>query len=180
LIKETESSTRQNEKEFSMKKVENGHFVKIDYTGTLENGDTFDSSRDSQPIEVEVGAGRVIKGFEQALIGMAQNEKKTFTLEPDEAYGHRDENLEHNFMRSELPQGVDPKAGQVLTLKNPEGGQFPAFVKHADAEKITVDLNHPLAGETLTFEIEVLEINDMPSSSSCTPSACSSCCGSCS
>lgn len=163
-----------------MKTVENGHFVKIDYTGTLENGDTFDSSRNAQPIEVEVGAGRVIKGFEQALIGMALKEKKTFTLPPEEAYGPRDQNLEHSFMRSELPQGVDPKAGQVLTLKNPEGGQFPAMVKHADTEKITVDLNHPLAGETLTFEIEVLEINDMPSPCSCTPSSCSSCCSSCS
>jgi len=163
-----------------MKTVENGHFVKIDYTGTLENGDTFDSSRNSQPIEVEVGAGRVIKGFEKALIGMAPKEKKTFTLSPEEAYGHRDDKLEHSFERSELPQGVDPKAGQVLTLKNPQGGQFPALVKHVDSEKITVDLNHPLAGETLTFDIEVLEINDMPSPCSCTPSACSSCRGSCS
>ncbi|MDY6987517.1 MAG: peptidylprolyl isomerase [Thermodesulfobacteriota bacterium] len=163
-----------------MKTVENGHFVKIDYTGTLENGDTFDSSRNSQPIEVEVGAGRVIKGFEQALIGMALKEKKTFTLPPEEAYGPRDQNLEHSFTRSELPEGVDPKAGQVLTLKNPEGGQFPALVKHADTEKITVDLNHPLAGETLTFEIEVLEINDVPTPCSCTPSECGSCCSSCS
>ncbi len=83
-------------------------------------------------------------------------------------------------MRSELPQGFDPQAGQVLALRNPRGGQFPAKVKHADEEKITVDLNHPLAGKALTFEVEVLEINDAPSPSSCTPSACGSCGSTCS
>ena len=66
-----------------MKKVENGHFVKVDYTGTLENGDVFDTSRNSHPIEVEIGAGKVIKGFEDALKGMAQDEKKTFTSHKD-------------------------------------------------------------------------------------------------
>jgi peptidylprolyl isomerase len=163
-----------------MKKVENGHFVKVDYTGTLENGDVFDSSRDTHALEVEVGAGRVIKGFEDALLGMAKEEKKTITLSPGEAYGPRNESLEQTFMRSELPEGFDPQVGQVLALQNPQGGQFPAKVKHADEEKITVDLNHPLAGETLTFEVEVVEINDAPSPSSCTPSACSSCGSTCS
>ena len=163
-----------------MKRVENGHFVKVDYTGTLENGDTFDSSRNSHPIEVEVGAGRVIKGFEDALVGMAEREKKTVTLPPEDAYGHRNERLEQTFMRSELPQGFDPQVGQVLALQNPQGGRFPAKVKYADDEKITVDLNHPLAGQTLTFEIEVVEINKEPSPSACTPSACSSCGTTCS
>ena len=163
-----------------MKKVENGHFVKVDYTGTLENGDVFDSSRNAHPIEVEVGAGRVIKGFEEALVGMAEKEKKTFTLSPEEAYGHRNESKEQSFMRSELPQGFDPQVGQVLALRNPQGGQVPAKVKQTDEEKITLDLNHPLAGETLTFEVEVLDISDTPSPSSCTPSACSSCGSTCS
>jgi peptidylprolyl isomerase len=163
-----------------MKTVENGHFVKVDYTGTLENGDIFDSSRNSHPIEVEVGKGRVIKGFEDALIGMAENEKKTFTCSPNEAYGHRNESLEQTFMRSQFPQGFDPQVGQMLALRNPQGGQFPARVKHKDDEKITVDLNHPLAGKTLTFDIEVVEINDEPSPSSCTPTACSSCGSTCS
>jgi len=163
-----------------MKKVENGHFVKVDYTGTLESGDIFDSNRNTHPIEVEVGAGRVIKGFEAALVGMAENEKKTLTLSPEEAYGHPNESMDQSFMRSELPEGFDPQVGQVLALQNPQGGQMPAKVKHADDEKITVDLNHPLAGETLTFEIQVLEINDEPSLSSCTPSACSTCGPSCS
>ncbi len=163
-----------------MKKVENGHFVKVDYTGTLENGNTFDSSSNTHPIEVEVGAGKVIKGFEDALVGMAVNEKKTFTLSPEEAYGQRNDALEQSFMCSELPEGFEPKVGQVLALRNPHGGQVPVKVKHVDDEKITVDLNHPLAGEALTFEIEVLEINDEASQPSCTPSACSTCGPACS
>lgn len=163
-----------------MKKVENGHFVKVDYTGTLENGETFDSSRGAQPIEVQMGAGTVIKGFEDALMGMAESETKTFTLTPEQAYGERREDLEQTFMRSELPDGFDPQVGQVLALRNPQGGQIPATVKLADAEKITVDLNHPLAGKTLTFDIEVVKINEESSQPSCSPSACSSCGSTCS
>jgi peptidylprolyl isomerase len=163
-----------------MQKVENGQFVKVNYTGTLENGDVFDSSRNAHPIEVEVGSGRVIKGFEDALLGMAITEKKTFTLSPEEAYGPRNEDLEQSFMRSELPPGFDPQVGQVLALQNPQGGHFPAKVKEADQEKVTVDLNHPLAGKTLTFEIEVLETNDEATLPSCTPETCTTCGTTCS
>jgi len=158
-----------------MKRVENGKFVKVEYTGTLENGDVFDTNKNSHPIEVEVGAGKLIKGFENALVGMEQNEKKNFTLSPEEGYGKRNEELEQTFSRSELPDGFDPQVGQVLALRHPEGGQIPARVKHADAEKITVDLNHPLAGKTLSFEIEILEINDEASQPVCSPSTCSTC-----
>lgn len=163
-----------------MKTVENGHFVKVEYTGTFENGETFDSNRNGHPMEVEVGAGRVIKGFEDALIGMAEKEQKTFTLPPEEAYGHRNNDLEQSFMRTELPEGFDPKVGQVLALRHPDGGQIPARVKYADDEKITVDLNHPLAGKTLTFDVQVVEINTEPSAPSCEPSACSTCGTTCS
>lgn len=163
-----------------METVKNGHFVHVKYTGTLENGAVFDSNRDTHPLEVEVGAGRIIKGFEDALLGMTKAEEKTFTLSPEEAYGPRNESLEQSFMRSELPEGFDPKVGQVLALQNPQGAKFPAKVKRADEEKITVDLNHPLAGETLTFAIKVVEINDSPSPSVCTPSSCSSCGSTCS
>ena len=162
-----------------MKKVENGNFVKVEYTGMLENGDVFDTNENSHPIEVEVGAGKLIKGFEDALVGMQENEKKNFTLSPEHGYGERNEALEQTFSRSELPDGFDPKVGQVLALRHPQGGQIPAKVKCADTEKITVDLNHPLAGETLTFEIEILEINDEATQSSCNPSACSTCGGTC-
>jgi peptidylprolyl isomerase len=163
-----------------MKKVEDGHFVKVDYTGTFEDGETFDTSRGAHPIEVHIGQGGVIKGFEDALMGMAVKETKTFTLAPEEAYGPRRDDLEQTFQRSELPEGFDPQVGQVLALRNPQGGQIPATVKHADDEKVTVDLNHPLAGKSLTFDIEVVEINNESSQPACEPSACSSCGSNCS
>ena len=163
-----------------MKKVENGNFVKVEYTGKFENGETFDSNRNGHPLEVEVGAGRVIKGFDDALIDMAVDEEKTFTLSPEEAYGERNEELEQSFARTELPEGFDPQVGQVMALRNPQGGQIPAKVKHADDEKITVDLNHPLAGKTLTFEIKVMEINTEASEPACEPSSCTSCGTTCS
>ena len=163
-----------------MEKVESGMFVSVNYTGSLANGEVFDSSEGGQPLEIQMGAGQLISGFETELMGMALNEKKTFTLSPGEAYGDRNESLEQSFGRSELPEGFEPQVGQVLALRNPEGGQVPAKVKHTDDKKITVDLNHPLAGETLTFEIEVLEINDEASPSLCSPSACGDCGSTCS
>jgi peptidylprolyl isomerase len=146
-----------------MRRVQKGHFVKVNYTGTLENGEVFDSTQSCQPLEVEVGSGNVIKGFEDALIGMAQNEKKTFSLEPADAYGHRDDSLEQSFERSEIPADFQPKVGEVVGLQTEQGNQVLATVKHIDSEKLTVDLNHPLAGRSLTFEVEIGEINDQPS-----------------
>ncbi|MBW2173515.1 MAG: FKBP-type peptidyl-prolyl cis-trans isomerase [Deltaproteobacteria bacterium] len=89
-----------------MKKAENGNFVKVEYTGKFEDGETFDSNRNGHPLEVEVGTGGVIKGFDDALIGMAVDEEKTFTLSPEEAYGERNEELEQSFMRLNSLRGL--------------------------------------------------------------------------
>lgn len=142
-----------------MKKAEDGLYVSVQYEGTLSNGEVFDSSRGSQPLELKMGAGRLIKGFEDALKGMSLNEKKTFTLEPKDAYGERDETLKTSFPRKEAPSGVDPQVGQTVTLTSPQGQHVPGRISEVDDEKITIDLNHPLAGESLTFEIEVVGIN---------------------
>ena len=163
-----------------MKKVESGHFVRVNYTGKLDDGEVFDTNISTQPLEVEMGAARIIKGFEDALLGMAEQEKKTFTLSPEEAYGARDDNLEQSFMRSALPDNFDPKLGEVVALQTPEGQPFPAKVKGSDDEKIIFDLNHPLAGQALTFEIEILEINNEASPSTCAPSSCGCSCETCS
>lgn len=142
-----------------MQKVENGLFVSVDYTGTLENGEVFDSSKDREPLEVHMGAGNMIPGFESALMGMSLNESKTFTLSPEEAYGQRDESRRYDFPRSDIPEGFEPEVGQVLTLTNSDGQQIPARVDRIDDEIVYFDLNHPLAGESLTFTVEVLGIN---------------------
>jgi len=143
-----------------MQKVENGLFVNVDYTGTLGSGEVFDSSKDREPLEVHMGAGKMIPGFESALIGMALNESKTFTLSPEEAYGHRDDSRMYDFPKSEIPQGMEPEVGQILALTNPDGQQIPARVDRMDDETVFFDLNHPLAGESLTFAVEILGISE--------------------
>lgn len=146
-----------------MDKVEKGKFVKVDYEGRLDNGEVFDSSQDGQPLELQVGGGQIIKGFEEQLQDMELREKKTFTLNPEEAYGNRDENQLHTFSRSEVPEEMNPQIGDMIGLQTPDGQQIPATIAEADEEKIVVDLNHPLAGKALTFDIEVVEITDQPS-----------------
>jgi len=145
-----------------VKKVENGMFVSVDYKGTLKNGDVFDSSHRRQPLEAKMGEGHLISGFENELIGMSLHEKKTFTLEPEEAYGQRNENLRQNFPRADVPPEMNPQVGMTVSLYSQEGKQIPAQIVHLDGEKVTVDMNHPMAGETLTFEIEVVGISDTP------------------
>ncbi len=143
-----------------MQKVENGLYVSVDYTGTLESGEVFDSSKDREPLEVHMGAGNMIPGFESALMGMTLNESKTFTLSPEEAYGHRDDSRTYDFPRSEIPQGMEPEVDQILALTNPDGQQIPARVDRMDDETVFFDLNHPLAGESLTFAVQVLGISE--------------------
>ena len=152
-----------------MKKVDNGLFVCVDYKGTLQNGDVFDTSHGRQSLEIKVGAGQLITGFENELMGMSLNEKKTFTLEPEAAYGQRNENLTQNFPRADIPPELNPRVGMTVGMHNPDGQQIPAQIVHLDDEKVTLDMNHPLAGESLTFEIEVVGISDTPTQA---PSEC--------
>lgn len=148
-----------------MDKVENGLYVSVDYRGTLQNGDVFDDSHGRQPLEVHMGVGQLIAGFEKQLMGMALNDKKQFTLEPEDAYGQRDESLTRDFAWADLPAEMEPQVGMMIALQSPEGQQMPAKITHLDDEKLSVDLNHPLAGESLTFEIEVVGISESPTQS---------------
>lgn len=145
-----------------MTTVENGLFVQVAYKGTLGNGEVFDTSEGRAPLEVHMGEGQMIPGFEAALMGMAVNEKKTFTLEPDDAYGHRNDELTHTFQRSEIPPEATPETGQTILLSTPDGRQVPAQVIEVTDEKVVVDLNHPLADQSLTFDIEIVGITDAP------------------
>ena len=142
-----------------MKKVETGQFVSVHYKGTLQNGEVFDTSEGRHPLEVQIGEGQIISGFENALMGMSLNEKKVFTLDPEDAYGQKDESLTHSFPRADVPAEINPEVGQTVALSSPEGQQVPALITTVDDEKVVVDLNHPLAGQTLTFDIEVVGIS---------------------
>jgi peptidylprolyl isomerase len=160
--------------------VENGKYISVEYTGTLGNGDVFDSSAGRQPLEILMGAGQLIPGFESQLMGMGLNEKKVFTVTPEEAYGERDDRLMQSVPRAEVPPSMDIQPGMVVGFVTPDGHKAPARVVHMDDEKLIMDLNHPLAGESLTFEIEVVGINDAPTQKSegC-PSDCNCSEGSC-
>ena len=142
-----------------MEKVENGQFVSVHYKGTLQNGEVFDTSDGRHPLEVQIGEGQIISGFENALMGMSLNEKKVFTLDPEDAYGQKDESLTHSFPRADVPAEINPEVGQTVALCSSDGQQVPALITEMDDEKVVVDLNHPLAGQTLTFDIEVVGIS---------------------
>lgn len=145
-----------------MERVESDLYISVEYTGTLKNGDVFDTSSGRQPLEVKMGSGQLIRGFENELMGMALNEKKSFTLKPEEAYGERDENLMHNIPRSNVPPNMNPEEGQMVGLQTQDGRQVPARIVSVDDDKIVLDMNHPLAGQTLNFDIEVVGISDTP------------------
>ena len=142
-----------------MEKVENGQFVSVHYKGTLQNGEVFDTSDGRHPLEVQIGEGQIISGFENALMGMSLNEKKVFTLDPEDAYGQKDESLTHSFPRADVPAEINFEVGQTVALCSSDGQQVPALITEMDDEKVVVDLNHPLAGQTLTFDIEVVGIS---------------------
>jgi peptidylprolyl isomerase len=148
-----------------MKKVYHGAFVKLCYTGKLENGTVFDKTDKCKPIEVRIGDGSLVDGFENALIGMGLNERKSFILEPEDAYGEWDEKLERRFGRASLQLRFEPLPGQVIVFKTLEGKEIPAVVKFVNDEVIIADFNHPLAGRDLSFDVEVAEISETGSDS---------------
>lgn len=137
--------------------IKKGDMVKVEYKGTLEDGSVFDSSElQGQPLEFEAGAGQMIKGFDDAVIGMEKGEEKDIKLEPDQAYGQPDPKLVKDFPKEMLPEDIKPEVGMILGMATADGGQIPAKVTRVTDKEITLDLNHPLAGETLNFHIKVV------------------------
>lgn len=138
--------------------VREGDIVKVHYTGRLTSGEVFDSSEGKDPLEFEVGAGMMIEGFDQAVIGMAVGEKKTVTIAPEEGYGPRFEEMVMEFPKANLPEDLVPELGMQLTLSSASGEQWAVTITHIAEEIITLDGNHHLAGQELEFDIEVVEV----------------------
>ena len=137
-----------------------GDKVTLEYTGTLNDGTVFDSSsKHDAPMEFEMGAGRVIPGFEKAVRGMVVGEEKKFTIPIAEAYGESNPKLIQNVPREEIPQDQEPKVGMGLIVGAPGEQQMRAFITAVTPEYITLDMNHPLAGQALTFQIKVIKIS---------------------
>ena len=142
-----------------MKTVAKGDKIKVDYTGTFDDGTVFDASeKHGQPLEFEVGSGQVIKGFDDAVIGMKEGQEKKMVIPPAEAYGEVKAELRKKVPRKQLPPDQEPKVGMILAVGLPNGMQFPAWIVEVAKEDVTIDLNHPLAGKTLHFKIKVAGI----------------------
>ncbi len=135
-----------------------GDTVRVHYTGKLKDGTEFDSSLGREPLEFTMGEGMMISGFEKAVRGMSVGQSKTVTLFPEEAYGpHRDDRV-LEIGREQFPPELNPAVGQQLRMQQQDGNSVPVLVTDVSEATITVDANHSLAGEDLTFEIELVEI----------------------
>ena len=134
-----------------------GDKVKIHYTGTLSDGEIFDSSEGKDPLEFTIGNGEVISGFENGIKDMKLNEEKTITIKPEDAYGESIKELIRDIPRDKFPPKID--VGGRLVLKSPEGQSVPAIIIGVKQDAVTIDLNHPLAGKDLTFKIKVVGVN---------------------
>lgn len=143
-----------------MAQAKEGDNVKVHYTGKFDDGTVFDSSEGRDPLEFKVGEGRVIPGFENAVKGMNVGESKTVTIPATDAYGpHRDE-LMMVVDKSQFPPEISPKVGDQLQMQHPSGQTMVVTVAEVGDSNVTLDANHPLAGEDLTFDIELAEIRD--------------------
>lgn len=142
----------------SAEKAATGHKVKVHYTGKLASGETFDSSAGNEPLEFVLGSGQVIPGFEDGVTGLSIGEKKTIVISPDNAYGDKSDELIQTMPISEVPEGMEIFQGMQLELSDNEGNILPVVVLEVNDEFIVLDGNHPLAGQELHFEIELVEI----------------------
>lgn len=148
------SQVRNNE----ANQAQSGDTVKVHYTGQLEDGHVFDSSSEKDPIEFRIGEGRIIPGFEEAVVGMAPGESKEHTIPSEKAYGSRRDEMVVEVSRGNIPEGMDPQVGQWLEIATPDGGRAPVMVTSVSDDSVTIDANHPLAGKDLVFQITLVEI----------------------
>ncbi len=151
--------------------VEEGKFIVIHYTGTFDDGEVFDTSKDRDPLEFQVGSGMVIPGLDKAVAGMAIGDIKDIHIEADEAYGDYDDTRKQSYPLEDVKQSFDPQIGMNIAVQLDNGHQVPATVSEVTDAEVVIDMNHPLAGKALNFNIELLEINEGPKYSG----GCSSC-----
>jgi peptidylprolyl isomerase len=140
-----------------MAQAKSGDTVKVHYTGKLEDGTVFDSSRERDPLEFTLGNGQVIPGFENGIMGMGIGDTRTVTIPPAEAYGERHPGWPRAVKKSELPAGMEPVLGTFLQVHQPDGSIIQVVIAHVGDDEVTLD-NHPLAGQSLFFDVELVGI----------------------
>jgi FKBP-type peptidyl-prolyl cis-trans isomerase 2 len=141
-----------------MTEVKKGDKVSVHYTGKLDDGLVFDTTDDRDPVVFTVGEGRVIDGFEEAVLGMNPGESKTVKVSPDKAYGEHKPDLIGNVDRNKLPKNLDLNINKRIKLKQKSGKLRSALIVGLSDSQVTLDVNHPLAGKDLVFDIKLLEI----------------------
>ena len=142
-----------------MSQAKAGDTVRINYTGTLDNGEQFDSSEGRDPLEFVLGSGQIIKGLDSAIPGMAVGDKKTVSVPCAEAYGERNPDARQAVPREQMPDNIPLEAGTQLQMQTPQGQVVPVTVAEVTETEVTLDANHPLAGQDLTFAVEVMGID---------------------
>lgn len=141
-----------------MSPAKTGDTVKIHYTGKLEDHSVFDSSADREPLEFKIGESEVIPGLQKGVVGMASGQKKSIVLSPEEAFGQILDELIVDVEMSQFPKDISPSIGGQLQLKRQDGSSINVRITKTTKESVTLDANHPLAGKTLFFDIELVEI----------------------
>jgi len=141
-----------------MQQVKNGDTVKVHYHGRLDDGTTFDSSSGREPLQFEVGSGMVITGFDNGVKGMTVGEKKTIEIPANEAYGDADPNMMVEFPLSNFPDDMKPEVGMQLNMTDENGQVIPVVITEIRESTVILDANHPLAGQKLIFDLELVEI----------------------
>ncbi|MEZ5358777.1 MAG: peptidylprolyl isomerase [Candidatus Zixiibacteriota bacterium] len=142
-----------------MSAAKNGDTVQVHYTGRLDDDTVFDSSEGRDPLKFGVGSGQVIPGFDKGVVGMEIGDKKTITIPPDEAYGpHRDE-LTLTVNKGQFPEHITPAVGLQLQMQQPDQSNVNVTITSIEGDDVTLDANHPLAGKTLIFDLELVAIN---------------------
>jgi FKBP-type peptidyl-prolyl cis-trans isomerase 2 len=130
----------------------------VHYTGRLESGEVFDSSEGGDPLEFEVGSGQVIQGFDEGVSGMTIGDEKTIEIEPADAYGQRVDALVQAVPRAGINLDREPEVGMRLGLQLPDGNEIPVTITEVTDDSITIDANHPLAGQKLIFSLKLVDV----------------------
>ena len=138
--------------------IQNNHVVSMHYTLTLESGETVDSSAEREPLQFLTGQQQIIPGLEREIMNLQPGDKKSVKVAPEDGYGLVNEDLTQTIGREQVPADVELKEGLALTGQNAEGQQFQVVVKSFNDAEVELDMNHPLAGETLHFDIEIIDV----------------------
>lgn len=157
------------------KMVSAGDTITVHYTGKYENGEIFDTSEGRSPLKFTVGIGQIIKGFDSAVVGMTVGDKKTITIPPEDGYGERKDELVIDMPKENIPPDMELESGMQVQLVDQSGNPIPAVVDDILDDVIKMDVNHPLAGKTLIFDIEIVETGLEPDPAACGVGGCGGC-----